>query len=72
MPKKLPPCPLCGKKLPYDCNAGYDSRGVLVRFRECACGYSRLERVTTAVEEYFPDADSPPVGSGPEAALRMP
>lgn len=70
MPKKLPPCPLCGEKLPYDCNARRDSAGVLVRFRECACGYSCLERVTTVVEEYFPEQKSRvmPAGDRPGAA----
>jgi len=55
MPKKLPLCPLCGKKLPYDGNSRHDSTGVLVRFRECGCGYSRLERVSTLIEESYPD-----------------
>ena len=56
MPKKLPPCPACNGKLPYDSNAAHDSTGVLVRLRECGCGYSRLERVTTVIEEYFPES----------------
>ncbi|MDR0239661.1 MAG: hypothetical protein LBI88_05450 [Deltaproteobacteria bacterium] len=58
MPKKLPSCPLCGRKLSYDPNARRDFSGVLLRFRECRCGYSCLEKVSTVIEEYFPQSTS--------------
>jgi len=61
MPKIVPPCPVCGRNMPSDGKSCESSSGVLLRFRQCPCGYSRLERVTTVIEEYFPESAPVPL-----------
>ena len=49
-------CPACGEKLPYDRDAKRDRNGEIIRFRECACGYCRTERVHIEITEFFPES----------------
>ena len=51
MPKRLPQCPACGAKLPYD----RKSDGKL-RVRTCPCGYSVTECITVEIREYYPES----------------
>ena len=59
MARPVPDCPNCGEKLPYDSNARTRQDGDtehLDRFRNCPCGYSRHEKVTTVIRDYFPES----------------
>ena len=62
MRPQVPSCPRCGLKLPYDRNARSKGGiyGEIERLRVCGCGYSRHERVTTIVTEYYPESGTTP------------
>lgn len=59
-------CPACGGKLPYDRDARRNGAGEVVRFRECACGYCRTERVIVEITEFYPRCPEPAPIPGPE------
>lgn len=54
MPKIVPPCPVCGRKMPDDKKSRSDDDGTVTRIRLCGCGYVRIETVRKEIKECFP------------------